>query len=88
MFEVVGKQKVDYVSKKDNDRKIGISLFCVCDGGNNVEGKSVEKLYISDKNELYGFAKSLPVGSLIKVTYNRYGSVAEMTQEPAKEAAK
>ena len=88
MFEVVGKQKVDYVSKKDGDRKVGISLFCVCDGGNNVEGKSVEKLYISDKNELYGFAKSLPVGSLIKVTYNRYGSVAEMTQEPAKEAAK
>lgn len=88
MYEVVGKQKVDYVSKKDNDRKIGISLFCVCDGGNNVEGKSVEKLYISDKNEHYGFAKSLPVGSLIKVTYNRYGSVADITQEPAKESAK
>jgi len=89
MMEIVGKKKVDYVRRKDGERIIGMNLFCVCDGGNDVEGKSVESLYISDKNELYAFSKSVAIGSIIKVTYNRYGSIADITlEQPPEKAAK
>ena len=89
MMTIVGKRKADYVSKKDGERKIGANLFCVCDGGNDVEGKSVESLYISDKNAHYDFAKDVAIGSVIRVTYNRYGSVADiMLEQSPKEAAK
>lgn len=87
MMEIVGKKKSDYVSKKDGERKIGVSLFCVCGGDNDVEGKSVESLYISDKNDNYAFAKSVAIGSIIKVTYNRYGSIADITLEQSPEKA-
>lgn len=73
-MKIVGKQKVDYVSKKTGEQVTGVTLHCV---GTNarVEGECVETIFISGKSGLFPEVSKMPVGKEISVSYNRYGSV-------------
>lgn len=74
-MEIVGKQKVDYVSKKSGEPVKGISLHCV-GSNNNVEGKSVETVFISARSqEMYDKVCKLPVGAKVAISYNKYRAV-------------
>lgn len=72
--KVLGKQRIDYVSKKTNNPVNGISLH-VCGEDSRVEGMSVETIYISDKSPMYNDVASIALGSEIVVSYNRWGNV-------------
>lgn len=73
---VVGKQKVDYVSKKTNQPVTGITLHCECDvNDDRFEGKQVETIFVSSKSPMYDQCLAFPIGSVVNVMYNRWGSV-------------
>lgn len=77
MKEIVGKQKVEYTSKRTQELVKGISLHCV-GTSNNVEGKSVETIFVSARSALFDAVSKLPVGTEIDVSYNRWGSVEDV----------
>lgn len=75
-MKVVGKEKVDYVSKKTGKPVVGISFHCVCDTNNELfEGMRVDTVFVSSKSPMYEQCLTFPVGCEISVMYNRYGSV-------------
>lgn len=75
-MKIVGKQKVDYVSKKTNQPVVGVTLHCVSDTNDErFEGMRTESIFISNRWAMYEQCVSFPIGSEISVTYNRYGSV-------------
>lgn len=76
-MKIVGKQKVDYVSKKTNQPVVGITLHCVADVSNDerFEGMRTETIFISNRSAMYDQCAGFPIGSEISVMYNRYGSV-------------
>ncbi len=71
---IVGKQKVDYVSRKKNQPVQGVTLHCESQR-NGVEGVSVETIFISAKSNMYSEVVTMPLGTQITVGYNRWGSV-------------
>lgn len=74
MLKIVGKQDVDYISRKTNQPVVGITLHCL--GKNSrVDGESVETVFVSARADSYDFAKSQPIGGMINVSYNRWGNV-------------
>lgn len=73
-MKVVGKQNVDYISKKTQEPVKGVSLHCV-GTRNTVEGECVETIYVSAKSAMYDEVMKLPLGSSVTVSYNRWGSV-------------
>lgn len=73
-MKLVGKQAVDYLSRKTNKQVTGITLHLVGTSP-NVEGESVETVYISAKSPLYNEVAGVPIGTQIQLFYNRYGSV-------------
>lgn len=72
-MKIVGKQMVDYVSKKTNQPVKGVSLHCV-GARNDVEGESVETIFVSARSAMYESVISMPLGTSILVSYNRWGS--------------
>ena len=73
--KIVGKQKVDYVSKKTNQPVIGITLHCESETNDDrFEGTQVETIFISNKSPMYNQCVSFPIGSVVTVMYNRWGS--------------
>lgn len=72
--KVVGKQIVDYVSRKTNLPVQGVTLHCV-GTEENVQGLSVETIYISNKSKSYDTCMNLPIESKITVSYNRWGNI-------------
>lgn len=75
--KIVGKEKVDYVSKKTNQPVTGLTFHCVGDPINSdrFEGKEVDTIFISSKSPMYAQCISYAIGSEITVQYNRWGSV-------------
>lgn len=71
---VVGKEKVDYFSKKNNKQVTGLKLHVV---GNDdrVEGMSCDSIYVSSASPIYADVCSIAIGSDIEVSYNRWGTV-------------
>lgn len=84
MKRLVGRETVDYVSKKTNNPVKGVSLHVVGGTSNRIEGEAVETIFISEKNDLYAAVMKAPLGSELKVSYNRFGSVEDMEIIPAK----
>lgn len=76
--KIVGKQSVDYVSKKSNQPVVGLTLH-VTGTDNRVEGLACETIFISEKSQMYQQCMSYPLNSEINVQYNRYGSVESVT---------
>ena len=77
MKEIVGKQKVEYTSKRTQELVKGVSLHCV-GTSNNVEGKAVETIFVSARSAMYDEVSKLPIGTNIEVSYNRWGSVEDV----------
>lgn len=77
-MKIVGKQNVDYISKKTQEPVKGVSLHCV-GSRNNVEGEAVETIFVSLKCAMYDTVMKLPLGSEVSVSYNRWGSVDTVT---------
>lgn len=75
---IIGKQRVDYVSKKTNQPVVGLTLHVVGED-TRVEGMACETIYISEKSPMYQQALSYPIGADIMVQYNRWGSVETIT---------
>lgn len=75
-MKVVGKERVDYPSKKTGKQVTGISFNCVMDTNDErFEGMRVDTVFVSTKSPMYDQCAAILVGSEISVMYNRYGSV-------------
>lgn len=74
-MKIVGKQKVDYISKKTNQPVTGISLHCIVDGGSRVEGQEVSTVFVSTRSNMYDGVMKMPIGTEVIFSYNRWGSV-------------
>lgn len=77
-MKLVGKQKVDYVSKKTNQPVTGITLHCVGENS-RVEGHGVETVFVSEKSPMYGQCLNFPLDADINIGYNRWGSAESIT---------
>lgn len=73
-MRIVGKQDVDYVSKKTNQPVTGVTLHCV-GKSERVNGECVETIFVSGKSPMFQQCVNFPLGTEIAVSYNRYGSV-------------
>lgn len=73
-MKIVGKENVDYVSKKTNQPVVGVTLHCV-GMSDRVNGEAVDTIYVSSKSPMYQQCLDFPLGTDIYVSYNRYGSV-------------
>lgn len=76
-YEIVGKEEVDYVSKKTNERVEGLKLHCIgeVDAKTRVKGIAVETLWISKRSEMYADAVKVPMNTAITCNYNRWGGL-------------
>lgn len=74
--KVMGIQAVDYVSRKTNKQVIGTTLH-ISYSSNNVNGEAVESVFISDRSNVS--LADVKVGSLVDLSYNRWGSVDNLT---------
>lgn len=71
-YNVLGIEKVDYVSKKTGQPVRGTNLHCSqVENPDHVDGIRVERLYVPERVHLGG----LSVGDDVDVYFNRYGSV-------------
>lgn len=76
MMKIVGKEIVDYFSKKSNKQVTGITLHVVYEGDpEKTEGLLTDDFFISTKSNMYDSCVELPVGSEVNVYYNRWGNV-------------
>lgn len=74
----VGRELVDYISKKNDERVEGVKLHVIgVKGANNrVDGCAVESLWISKRaSELYNDALNIELDSDIDCSFNRWGSL-------------
>ena len=77
VFKFVGRELVDYTSKKTNEQVEGLKLHVIGAKNSNkrVEGCAVETMWISKRSDLYKMALELPIDTNIDCTYNRWGNV-------------
>ncbi len=73
MYNVVGIQKINYVSKKTGSPVVGTRLHCMQSFPETSEssGYSVDSFYCSSQVDL----SAVSVGSDVEIFFNRYGSV-------------
>lgn len=71
--KVVGKQAVDYISKKTNQPVVGVTLHTVGEDS-RIEGMAVETIFVSKKSAMYDDVMKFPIGATVEVSYNRWGS--------------
>lgn len=74
-LQVVGIQKVDYVSKKTNQPVTGLT-FHVLGSRKDVEGEACETIFVSSRSDVP--VEDVKVGSVVEVSYNRFGSVQDI----------
>lgn len=89
-MEVIGIEKVDYISKKSNQRVEGLNLHCMSDPveTDSMSGRQVDRIFVSVRSGAWPSVQGLCLGASIKVLYNRYGSVDDViVQVPVKAAA-
>ena len=77
VFNLVGIEEVDYVSKKTQERVEGVKLHVV--GENNastrVKGCSVETFWVSKRADIYKATLTLPLNSRVNCSFNRWGNL-------------
>lgn len=71
-MRVVGRNDVKYTSKKTGNLVEGINLHVIGERP-NVEGEAVETIFVSARADMYEGCKKMPLGSEIRVSYNRWG---------------
>ena len=76
--KIVGKQNVDYVSKKTNQQVTGLTLHCVSEDS-RVSGLAVETIFLSSKAGYFNEVLNFPLNSEIDCSYNRWGNVDTIT---------
>ncbi len=76
-MKVVGKERVDYLSKKTPGKQVtGVSFNCVMNTSNTrFEGMKVDTVFVSTQSPMYEQCAAIPVGSEISVFYNSRGWV-------------
>ncbi len=77
VFELVGIESVDYVSRKSQERVEGVKLHVVGESGasTRVKGCSVETFWVSKRADIYKDALTLPLNSRINCSFNRWGNL-------------
>lgn len=76
---VFGKQEMNF-DTKDGNHIEGIKLHCTKEPPNQYwTGKGYEGIFVSVKSDSYKSAVELPIGSLIDVSFNRYGKPDNFT---------
>lgn len=75
--KIVGKETVDYVSKKTNNRVEGMK-FHILSSNPGVQGKQAESVYISKQAAFYADVSGLPLESEVELYFNRWGNVDGM----------
>lgn len=73
ILEIVGKQTVDYVSKKTDRPVKGITLHCLNKNVQGVTGAAVESIFVSYKSDLYDVAWNYAIGSEVNASFDRRG---------------
>lgn len=74
-MQILGIEKVDYVSKKSGNPVSGYRLHCAFEK-KNCEGVAVESYFARDQ----AFENGIPeVGDDVTILYNRYGNVQTVT---------
>ena len=79
MYQVIGKQNVDY-ENKDGKHVKGLKLFVAYEK-KGVEGVCSESIYLSDSklSQIGIDASTVKVDDMISVLYNRYGNVESIS---------
>ena len=75
-YEVIGIEKVEYVSKKTNETVYGMRLHLVSDfeeDRKDANGNCAEQVFTKCKN-----ANNVEVGDTIELYYNKYGSIEDL----------
>ena len=74
MYNVVGIQKINYVSKKTGSPVVGTRLHCTTpfNETDSFSGCGVDSFYCSNQVDLTG----VTVGSDVEIFFNRFGSVS------------
>ena len=80
-MKVIGKEAVNYVSRKTNQPVNGVTLHCTL-SRNDVSGLAVDSIFVSSKSSIYSDCMALPLDSEIMVGYNRFGSVEFIQRVP------
>ncbi len=77
VFKLVGRENVDYTSKKTNEQVQGIKLHVIGakDANSRVEGCAVDSLWISKNSNMYDDARTIPIETNIDCSYNRWGGI-------------
>lgn len=76
-MKLVGKEFMDYVSRKSGKPVVGISLHVLVDS-DKVEGKACETVWVSVNNSSYDTACNLSLGVDFIAYYNKYGGVESL----------
>lgn len=78
-MNVFGKQSMKF-DTKDGNHIEGIKLHCTKESSSEyIQGKAYEGIFISTKSDMHKLAYDLPVGSVIDVSFNRYGKADSFT---------
>ena len=77
MKKVVGKQTVDYVSKKTGQPVKGVTLHLTYPD-DRIIGLGTESVFVSAKSTCYSVVMCLELGDDVDLFYNRYGSVEDI----------
>ena len=81
MVQVVGIEKVDYVSRKKGNRVTGHRLHCLVDSSHDMEGQAVEVFFISARNVIDSqIGSDIVVGGFYDFFYNRFGDIEDFRQ--------
>ncbi|MCM1342667.1 MAG: hypothetical protein NC305_04025 [Lachnospiraceae bacterium] len=83
-MRVLGIEKVDYVSRKTNNRVEGLNLHCVSEpvSTDRMDGQQVERVFISARSAAYASLSGIRIGQDVKFLYNRYGNVDDVVIQP------
>lgn len=85
MKKVIGKEKVDYVSKKTGEPVKGMTLY-LSYSDDRIVGVGSEKAFVSEKSEGFTVACDVSLGQDVNVYYNRFGSVEAVVPVMIKKA--
>lgn len=80
--QIVGKRDVDYINKQGRP-VVGIELHLM-GKDKRVEGTLVETVFISKRSAFYEDVKNTSVGTVVTLTYNRWGNVEGVVPCPDK----
>lgn len=77
VFKLVGREDVDYTSKKTNEQVQGIRLHVIGAKGTNsrVDGCAVDSLWVSKRSKMYDDVVGIPIDTNIECNYNSWGSI-------------